>query len=323
MAFRSVFPEEGQWFKGNLHMHTTLSDGRVSPSEAIERYRKNGYDFIAITDHRCPGITVEPGEDGYFGAETVEAGNMLLLSGVEWDTGGANTDLPGDTSCAHILGIGMTSCPEQDIRPLQKNRHPKPQEIIETIRRDGGIAILAHPSWSVMDPSAIRDMKGLTAAEIFNGVSTIPWNGARGDSSAWFDIWATHYGIRMPAVAGDDAHGYDGDECQSFTMVKAASLTRNDIIHALETGSFYASQGPKFLEAAIDSEKGILHIESSTDAMTMVTYSNHIWTKNRVMSLVGNHAADYEIEPGETYVRVEIIDNYGKKAYTSPIAVKG
>ena len=152
MAFRSVFPEEGQWFKGNLHMHTTLSDGRVSPSEAIERYRKNGYDFIAITDHRCPGITVEPGEDGYFGAETVEAGNMLLLSGVEWDTGGANTDLPGDTSCAHILGIGMTSCPEQDIRPLQKNRHPRPQEIIDTIRRDGGIAILAHPSWSVMDP---------------------------------------------------------------------------------------------------------------------------------------------------------------------------
>ena len=49
----------------------------------------------------------------------------------------------------------------------------------------------------------------------------------------------------MPAVAGDDAHGYDGDECQSFTMVKAASLTRNDIIHALETGGFYASQGPK------------------------------------------------------------------------------
>ena len=105
---RKQIREKKQWFKGNLHMHTTLSDGRVSPSEAIERYRKNGYDFIAITDHRCPGITVEPGEDGYFGAETVEAGNMLLLSGVEWDTGGANTDLPGDTSCAHILGIGMT-----------------------------------------------------------------------------------------------------------------------------------------------------------------------------------------------------------------------
>ena len=100
-----------------------------------------------------------------------------------------------------------------------------------------------------MDPAAVRDMEGLTAAEIFNGVSTIPWNGARGDSSAWFDIWATHYGIRMPSVAGDDAHGYDGDECQSFTMVKAASLTRNDIIHALETGGFYASQGPKFPEA--------------------------------------------------------------------------
>lgn len=37
--------------KVNLHMHTTLSDGRVTPERAAEIYRAAGYDLIAVTDH--------------------------------------------------------------------------------------------------------------------------------------------------------------------------------------------------------------------------------------------------------------------------------
>ena len=37
--------------KGNLHAHTTFSDGRRPVAEVIERYRELGYDFLAITDH--------------------------------------------------------------------------------------------------------------------------------------------------------------------------------------------------------------------------------------------------------------------------------
>ena len=32
--------EEGKWYKGNLHMHTTCSDGHLSPEEAILIYKK-------------------------------------------------------------------------------------------------------------------------------------------------------------------------------------------------------------------------------------------------------------------------------------------
>ena len=44
--------KEGKtWYKGNLHLHTTVSDGVKTPEEAYELYRSRGYDFIARTDH--------------------------------------------------------------------------------------------------------------------------------------------------------------------------------------------------------------------------------------------------------------------------------
>ncbi|MGN0324436.1 MAG: PHP domain-containing protein [Oliverpabstia sp.] len=45
------FSKVGSWYKGNLHCHTTDSDGCLSPAEVVELYRKNGYDFLAISDH--------------------------------------------------------------------------------------------------------------------------------------------------------------------------------------------------------------------------------------------------------------------------------
>jgi len=45
------FREKGFWFKGNLHTHTTNSDGALSPEQTIRLYKKNGYDFLSITEH--------------------------------------------------------------------------------------------------------------------------------------------------------------------------------------------------------------------------------------------------------------------------------
>ena len=46
-----MFEIEGKWFKGNLHMHTTNSDGRLDPDSARAEYGSRGFDFIALTDH--------------------------------------------------------------------------------------------------------------------------------------------------------------------------------------------------------------------------------------------------------------------------------
>ena len=38
------------WYKGNLHTHTTRSDGKLSPDDTKRFYRSQGYDFLALTD---------------------------------------------------------------------------------------------------------------------------------------------------------------------------------------------------------------------------------------------------------------------------------
>lgn len=45
-----IFPA-AKWYKGNLHMHTFWSDGKAFPEEAIEMYKKAGYNFISLSDH--------------------------------------------------------------------------------------------------------------------------------------------------------------------------------------------------------------------------------------------------------------------------------
>jgi hypothetical protein len=316
---REFIKKNSNWYKGNLHMHTQRSDGHVSTAEAIHIYEKKGYDFIAITDHRKPSVTIEPNTTGILDNQEIKMNSMLLLSGVEWDTGGNNTELAGDVDCFHILGIGMSS--NKHGRNFGEVEHPEPCEIIETIKKDGGFAVLAHPCWSVMDPASINECEGADAAEIFNAVSGIPWNGERRDSSTWFDIWATHYGILMPAIAGDDTHRYSGDECQSFTMVNAEDLSSASIMKALYDGDFYASQAPTINEVIFDDEKRMIHVECSQDVIMAVFYSNHIWTPERFMHVVDG-CVDYHLKKGESYIRIELIRADGKKAWTSPYSVQ-
>jgi len=39
------------WYRGNLHTHTTESDGDSSPADVVRWYREHGYDFLVISDH--------------------------------------------------------------------------------------------------------------------------------------------------------------------------------------------------------------------------------------------------------------------------------
>ncbi|HVU14003.1 MAG TPA: hypothetical protein VHD90_22145, partial [Phototrophicaceae bacterium] len=45
------FDKPGRFYRGNLHTHSTRSDGRLSPELVCRFYREAGYDFLAITDH--------------------------------------------------------------------------------------------------------------------------------------------------------------------------------------------------------------------------------------------------------------------------------
>ena len=63
--------------KGNLHTHTSFSDGALSPGEAAEIYTDLGYDFLAITDH---DYLIRP---HYWESLPVQNGPLLVFKGVE------------------------------------------------------------------------------------------------------------------------------------------------------------------------------------------------------------------------------------------------
>lgn len=86
--------------KGNLHTHTTFSDGRRPVDEVVARYRDLGHDFLAITDHDDrigPDYwhRIPPGDD-----------RLIVLSGVELDYRPLSQHVGkvmGDRETLHVL----------------------------------------------------------------------------------------------------------------------------------------------------------------------------------------------------------------------------
>ena len=54
MSCENLFSKPGQWYKGCLHVHSTASDGRLTPEEVLQWYRGRGYHFVALADHNVP-----------------------------------------------------------------------------------------------------------------------------------------------------------------------------------------------------------------------------------------------------------------------------
>lgn len=278
-----------QWYKGNLHTHTTRSDGRKSPEEAIELYRSAGYDFLALTDH-------------WVWSGTEQNGSLLLLSGCEYNVGLDPVD-----GIYHIAGIGMKEIPR-----LDRSADLSPQAIINAVNGAGGLAILAHPAWSLNTPQQILPLRGLAGAEIYNSVSDLPHN-ARPDSSLTIDQLACT-GCCLPCFASDDSHFYDGEETKSFIWVQSGSCCEQDILAAIRKGDFYASQGPR-LNLWRDGDR--IEIRC-TPAAHIVIYSAAVWSGHRVYSGPGIAQASYPIAPEDRFIRVEIIDADSRRAWTSP-----
>jgi Predicted metal-dependent phosphoesterases (PHP family) len=281
-----------KWYKGNLHTHTTRSDGRSAPEDTIELYKNNGYDFIAITDHWKISDNIE--------------GEILQISGCEYDTG--NTVVEG---IYHVVALGI----DNNIDMPKTGPKPPAQYIIDKINANNGIAILAHPAWSMNTPSEIKKLHGFSGIEIYNTVSDMPRN-LRGFSGGIVDRLAAENYI-LNCVASDDTHFYDGDQCKSFVWVKADTLTQDSILTAIKNGDFIASQNP-FFTYKFDTE-----IEVNCTPVEIIAFmTDTVYTTDRIVRGTDITHATYKIKPTDTFVRIELIDSNGNHAWSSPIKVR-
>jgi hypothetical protein len=99
--------------KGALHVHTTCSDGKLSPQQVADAYGSLGFDFIAFTDH---DYLLKPFyRDMYDEVKT----DMLIFTGVELTVflkGYIHVNrIEGDRELLHIFNhVG-----EYDLSPAQ------------------------------------------------------------------------------------------------------------------------------------------------------------------------------------------------------------
>ena len=279
--------QQNKYYKVALHLHTTRSDGFATPEEAVQLYRLNGYDAIAITDHwhyACDG----------------EIDGMPVIPGCEYNTGKVDTV----EGVMHILGLGMPKDPHVP-------RNATNREIAEAIVAAGGLAVLAHPAWSLNRPEELAEIPALCATEIYNSVSEAH-ESRRADSSYFVDLCANR-GCYPLLLATDDAHFYDGtDTCRGFVMIRAAECSTAALLDALRRGDFFASQGPLLF---VTREGDTLSIDCSPASVISVQSSFSI-TRGHTRRGEGLTHAEYELREGERWARVEIEDAEGRRAWS-------
>lgn len=280
-------------YKIGLHSHSTRSDGLLSYEDVINFYEEKGYDVLAVTDH-------------WVWNEGDENGEMKILSGAEFNIGGAD----GSSGVYHILGI---CC---DGRPYCRESDP-PQDIIDKIHEKNGIAILAHPAWSLNTPEMLKKLNGIDMIEIYNSVSGVH-ESERPYSGLIIDMLAG-MGTITPIHAADDSHYYDGTDAGiAYVMAYADSDSKEDIVKALKNGDFYSTMGPSLDIKKRDDGSIVIH---TSPVSKIAIYSNLVWANDHVKHGDGITEMIYTPKHGERFVRCEAVDHLGKTAYSNIITL--
>lgn len=231
-------------FIGDLHMHTYLSDGRQSPEVVAANYRKYGYDFTVISDHRryYPSLrainaykdvkiemNIVPGEEVHLPPVYGKTNDVHIVNfGGEYSinaiTEGSQTEEMGEDEqyrslygkCPPVLSyedyqekmqklIDECDVPEY----IDKVPYAVCCWIFDEIRKANGLGIFAHPTWkrdSFHIPEAFSDyMLEQKPFDAFEVLGGESYFEQNGfQTIKYYETMAK--GVRLPIVGSTDSH---------------------------------------------------------------------------------------------------------------------
>ncbi len=293
------FDQPGQYFRGNIHSHSTNSDGLLSPADVAQAYRERNYDFIAITDHFLgrygfPITDTSPfrttGFTTLFGAEMHVRG---LQNGIIWD----------------LLAIGL---PRDFPHQLADETDV---ELAGRASAAGAFVAIPHPGWNgVVHSDGLRLIDVVDAIEIHNEGHTL--DSDRG--SGWFlaDSLATA-GHRFSAFAADDAH-FKTDRFDRFggwVNVKAESLDPESLLKALKAGHYYASTGATIRHVEITENEIIVEADPAIGIMLGGAGTIRQYVRGDGLTQATFQRSLF----ASSFFRVIVVQANGRKAWSSPI----
>ena len=287
------FAAEGDWFKGNLHTHTTESDGRVSPQEAVTGYAAHGYDFLSITDHRKVTDISKLDNKG-----------MLLIPGIEM-----SADQSELGASYHVVAIGAKG-------PMEYDTEWDCQKLIDYGNENAECVFIAHPSWSSLTFADMIGLDGYIGVEVYN--TGCHFEVGRGESATqWDDLLAR--GKKLFGFAVDDAHFSIIDSWVGYIMVKAPECTYDAIIAAIKAGHFYASNGPQIHNLELDGNRLLVECSPCWELRVICPMPGRGNTAYHIGQRPPYTSVEFELSENTVPFRIECLDETGNKAWSNPI----
>jgi DNA polymerase (family 10) len=221
--------------KGDLHVHTTWSDGKASVLEMGEAARDLGYEYLAICDH-TPNVRVVPGldaDDLRRQAEEIAAANEQLapfriLRGTECDIRADGTlDLPDDI-LAELDWVQLSLHAGQ-----RQARDELTRKVTEAMRHPA-VSCLSHPKGRIINhrPENALDLDLTFEVALETGVA-VETNGLpdRLDLKDVYVRQAIEAGV--PVCCSTDAHSVRGlgNMALSVATARRGWATAPDILN--------------------------------------------------------------------------------------------
>ena len=286
----SMFETPGQWLKGNIHTHTTQSDGAIGPAENIRWHEEHGYDVVSITDHdrvTDPSQFCDP--------------SILVLLGTELSLGLTQGGGP-----FHLIACGLPA--DFEVPPVNSLR---PQQAIDQVTSSGAACFVAHPHWSSSTMEELAALTGYHGLEVFN--TGCDWENRTGRAEPYWDDMLRR-GRRVWGLASDDSHWRYPDYGGGWVMLRAAERSVAAVREALKSGQFYATCGPTIDHVSI--ENGRLRITCSHAEAIYWSEGRRGWSIHAEAGKLLTEA-EFTIN-AQRYVRVQIVDEQGRWAWSNP-----
>jgi DNA polymerase (family 10) len=221
--------------RGDLHCHTTWSDGRASVEEMARAALERGYEYLAICDH-TPAVGAVPGltpDDVRRQAEEIAAANELLapfrvLRGIECDIlSDGRLDLPDDV-------LAELDWVQASVHGGQRMPRRELTKRVEEALRNPYVSCLSHPKGRYINrrPENALDLERAFEVALEEGVA-VEVNGLplRLDLSGDHVREALHAGVEI--VCSTDAHSVRGLGNMPFAVATARRgwATAGDVVN--------------------------------------------------------------------------------------------
>jgi hypothetical protein len=308
------FDKPGRFYKGNIHVHSNESDGKLSPTEVIENHKSRGYDFISLTDHLLPYARLnidKPGMIPLTDTTSFRDDSFTTLIGAEIHGAAlGNGDLWHFVAAGLPLDFPVWDGVESGI------------EIAARAKAAGAFVGIAHPAWYALTlEDVLPAIEHSDSVEIYNhACAMIQRHDGWYLADSLFDR-----GLKLSVYAADDAHfkhpqGTFHDAFGGWVRVKAESLTPGSILAALKKGWFYSSTGADLTDIRIEGDE--LVVACSPAELVLITsrgaQSAYKYGENLT-------EARFPLKRWQDlgFARVTVIDAAGNRAWSNPIWFDG